>query len=96
VDESHAREARQDADLLLGKPRAFWAARRTFVVIGSTAGAFVGVLGAALLVWAAPADHWIRDAWLLVAAGYAAVMAVMWILMSLFLRWIAFGISRKF
>jgi hypothetical protein len=88
--------ARQDSDLVFGKPRSFWTARSTFVVIGATAGTLAGVLSAALLIWAAPASHWIRDSWLLVCAGYAAVMAFMSILIFLFLWWIAFGIPRRF
>lgn len=90
VDHSNSGDAPRGSELVLGKPQAFWAARRTFIVIGAMVGALNGVMGAALLIWAAPVSHWIRDSWLLVGAGYAAVMAFWWILMSWFLWWINF------
>lgn len=88
-------EAAQESDLILGKPRRFWAARRTAVLLGVLFGVPGGMIGTVLLLWAAGPDHWSRGSWFVFGTGFTVVWTFNSIVLSLFLWWINHGIKRK-
>lgn len=96
TDEATSDGTSRKPALVLGKPREFWAFRSTAVAVGAVLGALTGAFSAGLLLWAVPADHWMRESWVLVGASYALLMSGIWVLLTLFIWWINFGIPRKY
>ena len=89
--------AEQVPELVLGRPREFWASRKTAVLMGGINGVSGGAIGAALFIWwLAPADHWVRDSWPLVGAGFLVVWTGFSIALALFLWWVGHGIKRNY
>ncbi len=66
------------------RQRSFWASNSGAIVVGLVAGLVVGLLNAAMFVWIAPEDHWIRQSWMLVAAGWVLVTSGLHVMICLF------------